>query len=458
MKKLLVILLAITMVFSFAACGEDPATSSDSAASQASQATTSKGDTSKATSKDTSKETSKEVSNATSSAAESSSATESTTSGDTTIPEFTNKYVSFGLKNSAGKPVFIDTTVRATDSKSIRLTKINEAPVAGDIVLFTKDYGTTIASGSETYADFAILVCTYTHSVFSYTKTSLTQVGEDKTKASTKIPADGFVVAISKLQETEIKHLANIKDGDLFFVHGVQIGDVGISLSKATKAPTIDGKISAAEYGAAKYVVDENNILWNYSQFNGQYYATAEVYATYDSKNLYLGVVVNSPNHYCPLAADKASGMWQYECIQVNVSSQDPLGEYISEHFDYVVDPKAPQENVVRQYGFAVSDTNESLSCVWIGNPTTTTAKTVSIRDDTKQTTSYEVAIPWSEIGSSTQPFDINTAKVFGLSISVNSTSEDDTGANVWKNIMMRDGGGIIARNDFSKIARVELK
>lgn len=47
---------------------------------------------------------------------------------------------------------FADTlgvNLRATDNTSIRLTKINEAPVEGDIVLFNAEYGDTIAAGDR---------------------------------------------------------------------------------------------------------------------------------------------------------------------------------------------------------------------------------------------------------------------------------------------------------------------
>ncbi|HBR30891.1 MAG TPA: hypothetical protein DD733_02290, partial [Clostridiales bacterium] len=111
-------------------------------------------------------------------------------------PDFTNKFVTYGGP--------IDTLVRATDSNAIRLTKINEAPETGDVVLFTKDFGTSIASGTETYEDFAILVCTYNGEKFSYTKTSYAPVGEDNKKSATKIPEDGFVIAVHKAQTAAI--------------------------------------------------------------------------------------------------------------------------------------------------------------------------------------------------------------------------------------------------------------
>lgn len=437
MKKFLVVLLAFGLIFSFAACGVDETSKDESSSSKVSA--DAKGDeSSEAAESEESKTTSD------------TSSKDETSNETSDVPEkvsFTNKFVSWGGD--------VTVKVNATQSTSLRLTKIDEAPVKGDVVLFTNDYGKTIAAGSETYADYAILVCTYDHKIFSYSKTSLKLVGEDSAKATTKIPADGFVVAVHKDQKTEISHLTNIKDDNKFFVHGIQIGDVSISLTKATKAPIIDGNVSKSEYGKAKWIVNEHNKSWDYSQFKGQFYATAEVYSTYDAKNLYIGVIVDSPYHHCPIGQDKAEGMYSYECIQLNVSSLDPLGEYISQHFDYAIDDKSRKEGVVRQYGFAANDEGETLSYVWMGVDKKFTGNALCKRDDVNEKTYYEVAIPWTELGSTTHPFDILKAEKIGFAISVNSSNEDSEN---WKNIKMRDGGGIIGRNDFSKMASVTLK
>ena len=44
-----------------------------------------------------------------------------------------------------------------------------------------------------------------------------------------------------------------------------------------------------------------------------------------------------------------------------------------------------------------------------------------------------------------------------GLTFSINSTNEEDVENNVWKNITYRQGGGVIGRNDWSKIPAVTL-
>ena len=64
------------------------------------------------------------------------------------------------------------------------------------------------------------------------------------------------------------------------------------------------------------------------------------------------------------------------------------------------------------------------------------------------QTTTYEVSIPWAGIGIE----NVDAGTEFGFSVSINSTNEEDDAAGTWKNITLRDGGGIIGRNDLSKV------
>jgi len=239
MKKFLAFLLMFVMVFTFTACGGEDTETSSSSGSQATSSAASQ-TSSKATS-ETKSEASSNASQAQSQADSSADTSSGTSSSPVEMPKFTNKFVSFGAD--------VNVQIRATDSTSIRLTKINEPVVAGDVALFTKSFGASLKTGTETYKDFAVLVCTYDHSIFGYKKTSL--VDDESDKSATAIPADGFVIAISKLQKSEIAKLKNIKDSDKFFPHGVRIADLTVTLKKATKAPTIDGKINANEYGTA---------------------------------------------------------------------------------------------------------------------------------------------------------------------------------------------------------------
>ena len=118
-----------------------------------------------------------------------------------------------------------------------------------------------------------------------------------------------------------------------------------------------------------KQSIKPDNTLINYSQFEvNNYYATAEVYATYDDEYFYFGVIVDSPYHENSLTAENATNMYNYESIQVNITSVAPNGDYISEHWDNVIDGDAVSTGVVRQYGFCVNDDGETLSHVWMPN------------------------------------------------------------------------------------------
>lgn len=447
MKKVIASILAVVMLLFLVACGTSEGDESSTAASSNPPASTSR---------DESSATSTEPDDESSAASEDTSSEESDPGPE--LPAYLANFVSFADT--------LGVNLRATDNTSIRLTKINEAPVEGDIVLFNAEYGDTIAAGDETYADFTIVVFEYDHDVFTYVEKSRADVGEDDTKADTAIPADGFVLAISELQTQALANLENLNSDSVVHVHGVPAlapdavdennNTYGITVQKIDTAPAIDGIVNEDEYGDPVWVVNENNHFWSYASFEkDQYYATADIYARCDDENLYFAVVVNSPYHYCPLDQAGASGMYSYECIQVDILDQSPSSDYMLEHFDWFnnTNAVASQEGHFRQYGFAVSSNegNETLSCVWVsagGEAAAFTGKCKVLRDDEAQTTTYEVSIPWAEIGIE----NVDAGTEFGFSVSINSTNEEDDAAGTWKNITLRDGGGIIGRNDLSKV------
>mgnify|MGYP001144468911 CR=1 FL=1 len=436
MKKVIASILAVVMLLFLVACGTTEGDESSAAASS----------TPASTSKDESKTTSSDSDDESSTASSDTSSEESDPGPE--LPAYLTNFVSFA---EARTP-----TLKATDKTSVRLTKIDEAPVEGDIVLFTNAYGDTIAADDETYADFAIVVFEYDHDVFTYVQKSLAEVGEDDTKADTAIPEDGFVLAISSLQTQALANLKNITDKSIVHVHGVQtlaVDEYGITVNKIETAPTIDGVVTEDEWGTPVWDVDEDNKYWSYSSFEkNNYYATAKIYARCDDKNLYFAVVVDSPYHYCPLDQSGAGGMYSYECIQVNIADQSPLSDYMLENFDWAVNKKSSEEGHIRQYGFAASSNegNETLSVVWMAaaDQAKFTGNCKVVRDEDNKATTYEVSIPWAEIGLD----KVDSGTEFGFSISINSTNEADIEAGTWKNITLRDGGGIIGRNDWSKI------
>ncbi len=350
--------------------------------------------------------------------------------------------------------------VKETDKTSARLTALNEGVVDGtpSSVAFNYHYeGSTIKSEDGSYDEYYVYVFEYDHSVFNYTLSASYDL-EAEDKDDVEIPTDGFVLAVHSSFKDILANLNAAPEGAKYYPHGFRATDE-LDTTIKQKTPTIDGKVDANEYGQAIWSINPESELCSYEQFEvNNYYSTAEVYATYDKDNLYLAVVVNSQFHDCKLAnnATDRQKMYSYESIQVNVTASDPEGEYMVEHWNGHTDSEPAKTNILRQYGFCVNEEGESLWYVWCGAKTgiddgVFNGKTVNTRDDGAQLTVYEVSIPWSEIGDPEKPIDPKKGLKLGLSVSINS------GNNTFKNIFLRDGGGIIGLNDWTKVPTVTL-
>lgn len=436
MKRFLTLLLAAIMVFALAACSEAEDTSSTASSSapvsSEAPATSSEEESSEAPSEEPSEAPSEAPSEEPSETP--SEDTSSEEPEEQTPPETINKFVSIGTVAVAD---------RATGTNAIPLTGVDVELSYGAVVLYTEEYGLVDA---EELADFAVVAFTYDHEYFGYVKTAFYEVGEAEDLTADE---DGFLIAIHSCQETSISRAKDIADGTTVFPHGLHLYDgVDYDVDKAETAPTIDGVVADGEWD--DYFIDHidaENEAWSYAQFEkDHYYATADYYVTYDDTYLYLCVVVQSPYHYCPITQDKAGDMWQYECIQVKYCAESPAGEYISENFDHVINNTANKDGIIRSCGFAVNDNGDT--CFY----GVTDAQVACSRDDGEQVTVYEVAVSFAELGVTPEE-----GTQMGLTFSVNSTNEADVANKVWKNITYRCGGGVIGRNDWSKIPVITL-
>jgi hypothetical protein len=292
----------------------------------------------------------------------------------------------------------------------------------------------------------------YDHATYSYKVTASYDL-EAADKDAVEIPADGYVLAIHKHFEKELNGTkASDFSKDIFYPHGFRAtNDINAEIYEGTI--TVDGNVSADEYGDAIWVIEQSNELVSYEQFtDGNYYSTAEVYLAYDEEYLYVGVVVNSPYHINKITSANATSMYNSECIQVNVTSVDPTGEYIYANWDNVVNGVAAQSNVVRQYGFCVNESGDTIKCLWMGNAAQENSETKCVRDAENQLTIYEAKIPFADCGAEGETISGTAGTVFGFSVSINSGD-----GNNFKNIYFRDGGGIIGLNDWSKIPTITL-
>lgn len=450
MKKIIAMLLVVLMAVSvFAACGNDEESSTPdfgTSKNESSAAASSEPKHESSEDKSSQAESSTDESSADDNSSESSTDESSKGGEDEPKVEYTNKFISWGKHVKQG---IVD--VRATDATSLRLSKINATVNKGDVGVFTSDYGKTIKADGQTYEDFAVAVFEYDKAVFSYVKKSFSDVG--KAAADTAIPADGYVVVIYKTETAKIKAISALGDKTAVFPHGFCVNR-GLWATIKNGTATVDGNVTEAEYGTPIWDINSNNVLCSYAQFEvNKYFASAKVYLKYDSENLYLGVVVDNPEHDCPVTSANVGSMYNYECIQVNVSSMSADSQYMKDHWDHQVDQDAAGKNIVRQYGFCVNNDGESLSTVWMGNPTTFTGKTVSKRDDAAKKTYYEASIPWSEIGEKGSPVKVQKGTEISFSVSINCGSSTST----FKNITLRDGGGIIGINDWSKLPVITL-
>ena len=446
MKRLMTLLLAVVMVFCLAACAEE---STDTSSTPA-------------TSTEASTEASSEAPAESSTPAEESSEAEPSTEPsedesseepvlDYEVAEYITQYVSW--KGSIGNGGLVG--LRGTDGTSIRLTALNTGVVDGvaSIVAFNSDYAeSTIESAEGTYEDYEVFVMEYDHATYSYKVTASYDL-EAADKDAVEIPADGYVLAIHKHFEKELNGIkATDFSKDIFYPHGFRAtNDIDAEIYEGTI--TVDGNVSADEYGDAIWVIEQSNELVSYEQFtDGNYYSTAEVYLAYDEEYLYVGVVVNSPYHINKITSANASSMYNSECIQVNVTSADPTGEYIYANWDNVVNGVAAQSNVVRQYGFCVNESGDTIKCLWMGNAAQENSETKCVRDAENQLTIYEAKIPFADCGAEGETISGTAGTVFGFSVSINSGD-----GNNFKNIYFRDGGGIIGLNDWSKIPTITL-
>ena len=449
MKKVVAMLLVVVLAFAFVACNStEDASKSDSASSAAPAAESKAEEKSEEASKEESKaaeesskaeEPSKEESKAEESKAEESS------EPAPELPAYNDAFVYV-----AGQVY----GMAATDSASIRLTKINDIPEAGDVVVFTPEFGTTIEVTGETYADYAILVVEYNKDLYKYYKKEIIDLDSDVDKSKIAIPSDGFVVAIHKDQTKPLAALKLVKDDVEIYPYGFQPITFAYDVKKTDTPFEIDGVFEDEWKDFLIDDIDENNANWDFSQFEkNDVSITAQYYMAYSDTGVYFAVVVNTTSCcFMPgISATNGDSMYSYTCIQVNACDQSPLSEYMLKNANQ--NGKAVSEDHMRQYGFSGSaDGNSYYTIWWDGSHTelSADAKYAVVYDQALETVTYEVYLPYEEINI--DPAEIGPGYEFSISISINSSSEQDVKDGKWKNIKARNGGGIIAMNEFTKM------
>ncbi len=468
MKKVLALILVAALLCICCACEQPSDTSNDTSSSAG---TSSKDTNSKDTnSKDTnSKDTNSKDTNSKDTSSETSTEESGDTSSEDTNALKTNgMFVCFGdaaasKTKDAYTAKLVGTGAPDKEPNAIMLNGYNTDVEVGGVYLFNSAYTEgTIPAEDNDYADYAIVIAEYTQSVFNYTLKQYYAVGENDDKAIVEIPEDGFVLVAHK-DNSYASKLGEITETNIIVPVGTPTPGFEATIKQTSVAPAVDGKVGSGEYGTAPvWKIDYTEKYFTYSDFvKDDYYVSGNIYMTYDKDNLYVAVELQTPYHHCPLAKDKAKEMWKYECIQVNLVGIAPDSDYMAEHFDWggaaPLDPTLSNENLLYQYGFAVSSNegNENLTYRWAGKTEDFTGKYVGVRDDVKKTTVYEFSVPLNLLGNETYSVKGEKGQEISFGLSVNSTNEADEKAGSWRNVIMRNGGGVIGRNDLAKSAKI---
>ena len=430
MKKVVAMLLVFVLAFAFVACNNNTDdTSKPDPASSAAPAESKPEEKSEEASKEDSKPA-EESSKAEESSEEESQPEESSEPGPE-LPEYNDAFVYVAGQNL---------NMTEKDSASIRLTKINDTPEAGDVVVFTPEFGSTIEVDGETYADYAILVVEYNPELYKYYKKEIINLDSDADKSKIAIPSDGFVVAIHKDQAKPLAALKLVKDDVEIYPYGFQPITFAYDVKKTDAPFEIDGVLDERWSDFLIDDIKEDNVNWDFSQFEkNDFSITAQYYMAYSDTGVYFAVVVNTTScGFMPgISASNGGDMYKYTCIQVNTLDQSPLSEYML-------------ANAGLQNG---SDDGNSYHVIWWGgsHPTLSEdAEYAVIYDNALETVTYEVYLPYEEINI--DPAEIGPGYKFSISISINSSSKEDVKADKWKNIKARNGGGIIGMNEFTKM------
>lgn len=339
----------------------------------------------------------------------------------------------------------------------VYINKMNKAGAAGDAVILTGDIFSLIGETDEDFKDFAGIVATYNRTQYRYVVTEVLAGGADK--SDVEIPADGFALLVSTGDSTDDAwktkagtnktNIGQYKANDTVAVQGLPVADVKFDFYKTSKAPTLDGIIGVDEYGDAVMDIDGDSTFCDYRHFElNDQYATGKFYATYDADYIYLGWEIDSEHHYYPVATAD-SGMYEVDCVQINISTINPNSKENLEHFDGWADTFA-HSKYMYQIGVGVNENGDTKTVNWINSPGAWEAK--ATRDDDAGKTIYEVKLPKASFAVAGYELDLTDGNVIGVSFSIN-TNDGKT-----RVMRLRDGGGIFGSNDWGKTPVVTLK
>ncbi len=223
-----------------------------------------------------------------------------------------------------------------------------------------------------------------------------------------------------------------------------------VTIKAASVVPTINGIVSAGEYGEKIHSVDydSDEFISDYDQDKS---VESDFYMTWTEGSLYMAWVVHSDDHW-PIPEDHEGGlgyMWQYSCVQFMLCTGAP-------------DASKPGTYQTGQWsgnyleaGLSVMSDGSSYKVAWslpVGGESLTVDDWdfSGVRDETSKTTTYEVRLPWSKIGIKS----IGSGTQFGLTYAVATQEHFDIEPQMaeWQDAIIggknMDAGAVITLSD----------
>lgn len=191
--------------------------------------------------------------------------------------------------------------------------------------------------------------------------------------------------------------------------------NVQVDIQYTSTAPKLDGVVNTGEYGLKIHSVDYDNDEF-LSAHDPDKKVEADFYMTWTKDSLYMAWVVHSDGHW-PIPEDHEGGlgwMWQYSCVQFMLSPDAPdidkpgtfqKGDYNGNYLEV---------------GLSVMEDGSSYKVAWEtpddgDNLTVDDWDFSGRRDDSNNTTTYEVRLPWNKTGIKS----IGNGKQIGLTYAV---------------------------------------
>ncbi|MDF2685347.1 MAG: S-layer domain protein [Clostridia bacterium] len=344
--------------------------------------------------------------------------------------------------SAASDNMYAEITPAGGTMFTLPIDSANKAFETGRCTIYTPAFGADISKAdSNGNKSNTVLVASYDLTQYKYLITAIDSTADKEKNAD--IPSDGFVIIANGSSATALK---DTKIGDVILTRNFAALDIQFSIPRLTAKPTFDGIISDGEY-AEITKINKDNPMFDYSM-DKSLKGTGVFYAGYDDTNLYLAWNVFTPTHSLPVAD---ANMWSGYCIQINLSNLNPRDDKVARSH---LEDDSVAANYVSQYGIGVSDAGETFVVNWMGRNAGVafTGEAKAIRDNANKTTTYEIAIPWSEFDPDNNIATKDGNKV-GISFSLNVAEQ----GGEWEVTKFRDGGGIIGINDWSKISVANL-